>query len=311
MLNLNVQPTYERVMLMRIFMICLLMLTSCTKPKVETDPEYKKTIDEWHQRRSDRLLTETGWLNLVGLEWLKQGKNTIGSDPSSDVRLPADRAPAYCGTMELNGRVVTLHADKNADIRFEGKNVSDMELGSDADSITTVLELGSLRFFIIQRGEQTGVRIRDLQSPLLKAFKGIERFPVDKNWRLEATLEPYDPPKIIPVPTILNTIDSSRSPGAIRFEIDGKTYRLDAIAESGSDEYFMIVGDKTNGDQTYGGGRYIYIPKADSLGRTVIDFNKLYNPPCVFTSFATCPFPPLQNRLPIAIPAGEKTYGHH
>lgn len=297
--------------MLRYFFSSLLIFVACSTPRIETDPEYLKSVDDWHRGRVERLFKETGWLNLVGLSWLKEGENRLGSDSTCNIRLPADRAPGFCGRLTLLDGVVTLSAEPGVDIRHKGVPVTTMVLGSDADSVTTKLEIGSLRFYVIRRGEQTGVRIRDLKSPLLESFKGIERFQVDKNWRLEAILEPYDPPRIIPVPTVLGTIDSSRSPGGIIFEYDGKSYRLDAIAEPGSDEYFMIVGDQTNGDETYGGGRYLYIPRADSSGKTVLDFNKLYNPPCVFTDFATCPFPPLQNRLPLAITAGEKTYGQH
>ena len=97
------------------------------------------------------------------------------------------------------------------------------------------------------------------------------------------------------------------SPGAIVFDVDGKEYRVDPILEEGSTDYFIIFRDATSKDTTYPAGRYLYAaPPKD--GKMIVDFNKAYNPPCAFTPFATCPLPPLQNRLPFRIEAGEKKY---
>lgn len=288
----------------------LLSLIGCSsKTPQPIDPDYVKSIQEWHQKRIARLKTETGWLNLVGLLWLKDGDNTFGSDSSNAVIFPP-AAPAKAGTFVLHNGRVSIRVNKGIDIISNGKPVTEMALNSDADSNTTRLEMGSFRFTVIKRGHEFAIRLRDLESPLLKDFPGIETYPIDPEWRVEARLEPYDPPKQIFIPTILNTIDTAECFGAVVFELDGKTYRIDPVAKKTDDELFIIFGDLTNGKETYGGGRYIYIPNFDSTGKTILDFNKAYNPPCVFTDFATCPFPPQQNRLPIRVLAGEKAYSH-
>lgn len=207
-----------------------------------------------------------------------------------------------------NGKV-SLDVAKGIQIIHNGKPVIQMELRSDADSNTTVLQMNSFRFFVIKRGHEFAIRLRDTENHLISSFNGIERYPVDPAWLIEAKFEAYNPPKIIEVPTIMGTIDSSKCPGVLLFEIDDETYRLEPVLEEGSDELFIIFGDKTNGSETYGGGRFLYAKKPGTDSKVIIDFNKAYNPPCVFTEFATCPLPPSQNKLPIKITAGEKMWG--
>jgi uncharacterized protein (DUF1684 family) len=206
--------------------------------------------------------------------------------------------------------MATFHAAPGAGVSVDGKPVTSQALRSDADGDQTLLTLGSLSFYVIQRGDRVGVRVKDSQSEARKDFHGIESFPIDPKWRVEARLEPYDPPKSIPVPNVLGSVEPGECPGALVFQINGKTYRLDPILEKGERDLFVIFADRTNGTQTYGAGRFLYAsPPID--GRTTLDFNKAYNPPCVFTLYATCPLPPPQNRLPIRVEAGEKAYGKH
>jgi uncharacterized protein (DUF1684 family) len=151
----------------------------------------------------------------------------------------------------------------------------------------------------------------DTQAQNRREFSGIERFPVSRNWRIEARWQPYDPPKTMKVPTIIAGYEEDYPvPGVAIFEIGGKEYRLEPVLEEPNGDYFFIFGDKTNGTETYGAGRFLYANPAQG-GRVILDFNKSYNPPCAFTEFATCPLPPPQNKLPIRIEAGEKKYGIH
>jgi uncharacterized protein (DUF1684 family) len=282
------------------------------KEKQPVDPTYLADIESWHTKRIDRLKSPTGWLSLVGLHWLKEGENKFGSDSSNQLVFPK-KASAFCGTFTLLNGKVTLKTEKDAQIVHNGKPVTQMKLKSDVDSNTTVLQMNSFRFFVIKRGHEYAIRLRDTENSLITSFTGIERYPVETEWKIEARFEPYDPPKIIAVPTIMGTIDSSKCPGALVFEVGGDTYRLEPVLEDGSDELFIIFGDKTNGKDTYGGGRFLYSKKPSADNKVIIDFNKAYNPPCVFTEFATCPLPPPQNKLPIKITAGEKMWGnkHH
>ncbi len=173
-----------------------------------------------------------------------------------------------------------------------------------------MLAHGSLSFYLIKRGARLGVRVKDREASTLKEFKGVPTFAVNPLWRLVARFEPYDPPRKIDVPNILGSTEADESPGAVVFDVKGEKFRLEAVKEDDSGELFLIFGDKTNGTETYGGGRFLYtLPPKD--GTVVVDFNQAINPPCVFTPYATCPLPPAPNRLPIRIPAGEKAYGKH
>jgi len=278
-----------------------------------SDPgSYDEEILAWRKSRLQDLTGEDGWLSLAGLFWLQPGNNTLGSAPSSAIILPSGKAPDHAGSIVVVGGSVRVEAEPGAGITSDGKPVTSLELRSDEQGKPTVLKLGSLSFHVIKRGDRLGLRVKDRDNPDRVSFKAIDYYPIDPAWRFEANFVPYDPPKAIPITNILGMTEDQKSPGAISFNVAGTTYQLDAVIEQGSKELFVMFADKTTGSETYGSGRYLYCPMP-SAGRTVIDFNKAYNPPCAFTRFATCPLPPRQNRLPIAIKAGEKKYSgdHH
>ncbi len=271
---------------------------------------YRLEIEKWRAGRVARLGAEGGWLTVVGLSWLEPGKNAVGSGPGNRVALPEGKTPSFVGTLDFDREQVTLHAVPGAGVTHSGKPVTTLAMSSDAEGEPTVASIGPVSFYVIRRGARLGVRVKDSQSDARRDFRGIESFPIESKWRVEARFEASDPVRMIPVPNVLGTTDSSESPGTLVVQIEGKTYRLDPVLEKGETDLFVIFGDGTNGKETYGGGRFLYAaPPVD--GRTVLDFNKAYNPPCVFTACATCPLPPPQNKLPIRIEAGEKVYGKH
>ena len=273
---------------------------------------HRAEIEAWRAKRMASLRREDGWLTLVGLFWLEQGKNRFGTDKKANrIVFPEGSGGKTMGSLDLAGENVTLHAKPDAALTAGGKPVTTMVLKTDADEEPTVLTNGRLRFYVIKRGRKLGVRVKDSKSPALAAFQGIDSFPVDTKWRFDARFVAYDPPKPVAVPNILGTVEQEKSPGAVVFEVGGKEYRLEAVKEAGSDDLFLIFGDQTNGFETYGGGRFLYTAPPDKDGNVVVDFNKAYNPPCVFTPYATCPLPPAANRLSLRVEAGEKTFGHH
>ncbi|MCA1714910.1 MAG: DUF1684 domain-containing protein, partial [Gammaproteobacteria bacterium] len=151
------------------------------------------------------------------------------------------------------------------------------------------------------------LRVKHLEAPSRIQFAGLDYWPADPSWKIDAKFLPHPPGKTIPIASIIGTVDEIPNPGAVEFQRDGRSYRLEALDE-GEDGLFLIVADRTNGHGSYGAGRYIDAPKPDARGRVVVDFNQAYNPPCAFTAFATCPLPPPENRLDLAITAGEKAY---
>ena len=287
-----------------------LALTVPSTPSTpSTDAALRAEIDEWRATRVARLTAEDGWLSVVGLFWLEEGENSFGSAKTNAIVLPAS-APAKMGSIHLERGRATLTVLPGIALTADGEPVTaPRELASDSADSATRLRSGSLLFYLIARAGKLAVRVKDSQSPARRDFHHLEYFPVDPSWRLEARFEPYDPPRSISVPNVLGHDDSEKSPGALVFERNGQTYRLDPVLERGETDYFVIFGDTTNGKETYGAGRFLYVePPVD--GKTVIDFNKAYNPPCVFTEYATCPLPPPQNRLKIRVEAGEKEYAH-
>jgi uncharacterized protein len=272
---------------------------------VGVDPDHEREIQRWSDARVTRLTSSDGWLTLVGLEWLTEGENPVGSDPSDVVRLPAG---GHVGSIEVRDGAPTLRAVSGSGLTHEGRPVSELTLADDADTEPPVVHLGSLRFHVIRRAGRLAVRIRDVESPARQEFAGIERYPVDTRWRIDARFEPYDPPRQALAPNVVGLEEEMEVPGVLRFDIDGEPHELLAFTEAETDDLFIVFGDRTNEDETYGGGRYLYAPPPGSEGATVLDFNKAYNPPCVFTPYATCVLPLPENRLPIRIEAGEKAY---
>ncbi len=289
-------------------LLLILLLASCTRRAPQIDPNaYAQEFSQWQQKRWAELNNESGWLTLIGLFWLKEGENKFGSDSANEIVIP--KLAAHAGSFRLEKNVVRLDASQTG-FTVDGKPIKSLELKTDDDDKPTVVRFDSISFQIIKRGDKLGLRVKDSQNPARLSFKGTEFYPADLKWRIEAQFEPYNPPKPMPITNVLGMESAESSPGAIKFTVDGKDYRLDAITEKDEPRLFMIIADKTSGKETYPAGRYLYVDPPDASGRLIIDFNKAYSPPCAFTKFATCPLPPKQNRLPFAIEAGEKYRPH-
>jgi len=303
----------SNLLLIQLLLIIVFLNSSCEKTR-ELSPEeaaYVTEVQEWHKRRIDRLTSETGWLSLAGLYWLKEGKNTFGGASGNDIKFPKDKTPDLIGSLYLEDGNVRIKINEGIDVLHEGVFTKSIQMKPDITGEPTILSLNSLSWYIIKRRDKFAVRLRDHENENIKNFTGIEIYPIETTWRIQAKLEKYDPPKLIEVPNISGSINKENSPGALVFVIDKKGYRLDAVGKSGGKSLFIIFADQTNGYETYGAGRFLYANMPGEDGLTTIDFNKAYNPPCAFTRFATCPLPPSQNVLPIKITAGEKNYALH
>jgi uncharacterized protein (DUF1684 family) len=286
----------------------MLLLAFAAPP--DPDLAFRQEEEAWRAERLARLKSDNGWLSLVGLHWLKEGENRFGTSQANAVVLPEGTTQATAGSFFLEKGRVRVHADPLAELTLEGESVVERVLKSDADGEPDLLRLGRLRLFVIKRGERFAVRVKDPQSPALKAFHGVEYFPADARYRVVATFVPYDPPKDVAVPTILGTVETMKAPGKVTFTLEGKQVSLVPVLEApDANELFFIFKDGTSGKETYPAGRYLYTPLPEN-GKVVLDFNRAYNPPCAFTSYATCPFPTKENTLAVRIEAGEKAYAH-
>lgn len=287
-----------------------LTLACQSKPEVVTSPEYVQEIDQWHAVRIERLKSPTGWLNVAGLFWLHEGVNSFGTATGNEIVFPSALKFDRAGFFVLENGVVKQNLLKGTILTSNGAPVTETQVAYHPDSTRQpVMESGSLRWFIIRRDTKYGIRIRDLNHPNVTGFSGVERYPVDAKWKVTARMEPT-PGRTIPITNVLGQTTPNPAPGTLVFTLEDKEYRLDALDEGG-DELFIIFGDSTNAVETYGAGRYLYVPKPDSTNTVVVDFNRSQNPPCAFTEFATCPLPPRQNIMNLAIRAGEKDFKLH
>jgi uncharacterized protein (DUF1684 family) len=298
----NETPTKYYRLYMLLWLLALVVSVSFRQ--IDDPAVYRNRIDQWHKERIAALKKESGWLNLAGLFWLKEGNNTVGG-PGSAVIFPTEKTPAQLGILTLQNGTVSFTAAPKADVRFDGKPVTEpLTVFSPTLNKPVVLQHGSLRWFIIKRGDQYGIRLRDLESPALGAFHGVDRFPVDASWQVKAHVKVPDQPKTIPITDVLGITHQQSLAGTLVFELNGSPVRLDAVGEG--EKLFVMFADPTNGQETYGAGRFLYVDKPGPDGTTVVDFNQAINPPCAFTPYATCPLPPKQNRLALRVLAGEK-----
>jgi len=284
-----------------------------------SSPDITREVEQWRKGRLDSLTAPDGWLSLIGLEWLHEGANRVGRAADNDIVLTA--GPDHLGTVTVgkDGALsIALAAGSGATV--DGKTVASAPLVDDlhagAGSPTTV-HFGSASFYVIDRDGRKALRVKDTEAPTRKHFLGIESFPIDPSWRIVAQWVPFDPPHKLEIGSVIGTIDAVDVPGKAVFERDGKTFELMPYQEEPGGELFFVIADRTSGRETYGAARFFYaaLPAGgvQQPGSVVLDFNRAYNPPCAFTPFATCPLAPPENRLDIAVTAGEKKYAgsHH
>jgi uncharacterized protein (DUF1684 family) len=291
--------------------LALALLGVATVSAAESAPDaYAQSIAQWQHERLQKLTAPDGWLSLVGLAWLQPGANSIGSAADNAIVVPG--APAHAGVVTLadDGEVsVTLAPDSGALVdgqpRSRATLVDDVRAG---DGMPTQLRFCSTSAYVIDREGRKGLRIKDPQSPTRTGFLGIDSFPVDPSWRIEARWIPAAPGQTLEMGTVIGTTEKYPVPGTLEFSRDGRAFALLPVVEvPGDAQYFIVFADRTSGKETYGAARFLYIdPPHD--GKVVIDFNRAYNPPCAFTAFATCPLAPPENRLDLRVTAGERKY---
>jgi uncharacterized protein (DUF1684 family) len=265
------------------------------------DALYQKDYEKWKAELADDL--KQNWLPLAGLFWLKRGENSFGTDEGNALVFP--KGPRHAGVFELEGKDVTMKPAPDAHAIVAGKVVSTMKLIPDTAENTTLVELGSLRFHLIVRGERIGIRVKDLESPAAEKFRGLVFYPPDLNYRVTAKWEPSDGKKTVDVPNVLGDVIPTPVSGTAVFKINGQDVRLTDLGEDPAKGLFFVFNDVTSKTDTYPGGRFLYTAPVVN-GTVVLDFNRAHSPPCAVTAYATCPLAPRENRLPIAIPVGER-----
>jgi uncharacterized protein (DUF1684 family) len=269
--------------------------------------EWKQQEEVWRAERTKGLLAPDGWFSLVGLDWLQPGETSVGTAADNRIRLSGNAA-AHVGVFSLQAKQVRLLPPAGgfpAGLTIDGKPAQAGPLDENKP-----LKIGTFTLVAIQRGDRFALRIKDSQAPTLLQFHGLKWYAPEENYKVRAKWTPYAPPHDVKIPTVLGTVLSEKVPGVAEFTVDGQTVRLEPIVEE--DKLFFILRDTTSRSTTYGAGRFLYteLPDKglDKPGELWMDLNQLQNPPCAYTPYATCPLPPEQNRLHVAIPAGEQRY---
>lgn len=288
-------------------LILSLLLTQAPAPL----DAYRKATDAWHAERLAELRQEDGWLSLIGRDWLQPGENSLGSAPGSAVLLPGWAGPAQAGAFIVEGQTVRFRPFPGSGLLLNGKPATETVLKTEEDRTPDILSAERVRLTLLHRQGRFAVRLRDPEAPTRKAFRGVDRYPVDPTWRAVADFSAYPAPQPRQITTVLGTTTTMSAPGLLRFRLGGREFTLEPmLLDPEHPELFIVFKDGTSGHGTYPAGRFLYaeMPKD---GKVVLDFNRAINPPCAFTTFATCPLPPRQNQLDLAIPAGEKDPGPH
>ncbi len=270
---------------------------------VAANRAYVESIEAWRAERLARLTAPQGYLNLVGLFWLEDGTSRFGASPDNDLVFPA--TAARIGAFEVRNGRVRMTVERGVDVRVNGELVEAVFLRDDLGDETDTATLGTLVWSVIDREGKLGVRLWDLENPAAASLPPLPYFAIDAKWRVEARLRPFDEPRVMNVDTVIEGLGwNPTSPGVLEFEIAGERYTLEAY-DSGA-RLFLVFGDETSGRATYPAGRFLYAERPDAGGRTVLDFNRAYNPPCAFNDFSTCPVASPRNRLGLEVTAGEK-----
>jgi len=289
------------------FALCLVTIV-ISLGSVLAQSDYVKDVEKWRSDEAADLKKEDGWLTVAGLFWLKDGVNTVGAGSQFDVRLSDNFTQGKLGEIEFKNGVATLKVADGVEAKCDGKPVSTMDLVSDEKGKPTEIRVGSQMFYLIRREDRFGIRLKDNQSKARVEFKGQNWFPVNESYRVPARLEALPEPKELMVPNVLGGHFKMKSPGLLRFTLQGQGYSLQPVLQDDG-SLFIIFRDASNSGETYSAGRFLNADKPVD-GKTTLDFNKAENPPCAFTPFATCPLAPEGNDLAVSIKAGEKRYDH-
>lgn len=253
-----------------------------------------KAWQQWKERRHDELAGPESWFGLTGLYWLEHGVNTVGSAEDAAVRLPA--GPERLG-------VLRWEADGHA--FWQPDDGPLVELHSDREGLPTVVDWQNMSFFLVDRDNRLAVRVRDRDWASRSPFPGLDYFPFDPAWQINAAWQSFSAPRVMEVPNVSGEMKTVSVTHHAVFEIDGQVVNLLPMSISEKDIFF-VFRDLSSGKETYGAGRFLRVPASlVKEGRIVLDFNRAFNPPCAFTPFATCPLPPPENWLQLRINAGE------
>ncbi|WP_029107361.1 DUF1684 domain-containing protein [Mycobacterium sp. URHD0025] len=245
-----------------------------------TATTFETSWKEWHQERERYYGDPLGWVSLTGLYWLSDEFETVADLPG---RWRADADAVYVEGIDGTERLEPVEGAPGL-----------------------LVEDGDRRIEVIRRTGSVALRVHDPKSPHLGAYKGIPTYPADERWRVTGTFTPYGQPQKVTTGAVVEGLEHHHDAvGTIDFELGGAARQLVAFGRP-TGELQVLFTDATSGVTTYPAARSLSLAAPDADGTVTLDFNRASNLPCSFTDYATCPVAPAENRLAVAIEAGEK-----
>ena len=281
-------------------------LAACAAAPVAppADPTWEPALAEWRTRAERSLRADNGWLTLAGRYVMKPGANTFGTGKDNDIVFPPGLGPARIGTIDVQPGKVTMKLAPGVTMEKDGQPFTERVMGTDAAKRDWV-KLGRATMHVISREDRYVLRLADNESEVRKGFQARVWYAPDPAYRVNATYVPYPPGRKLTIINVLDEASDEVSPGYVEFTLGGTTHRIDAVGDDSG--LFFVIRDATAGETTYRPGRFLYVEKKPEAGKPfVLDLNRVYNPPCAFSEYTTCPLPPEQNILKVRVDAGEK-----
>jgi uncharacterized protein (DUF1684 family) len=270
------------------------------EPPAIDQAQYQKQYETWLDEAQNTARESS---IIVGIWALEDGETPFGSDKSLPIVLPAAAAPSRAGAFRRAGDKVTV--TPSSGVTLLGEDGKALTASSD---VPYEMKLGSLRMLVSPMGDgRVFVSASDDAHPLLKDFPKVQTYPVEERWRVAARFDAFDQPKMIKIADVRGGTMEYPAVGHLTFTIGDQEQRLVAFGFPDFDQFSVFFKDATNSSTTYG-YRVVHAPKVAKSEWTVIDFNVAGNPPCAYSPYTTCPLPPAENRLAVAIEAGEKRF---
>ncbi|WP_036166960.1 DUF1684 domain-containing protein [Noviluteimonas dokdonensis] len=301
---------------------CALMLGACDKGEDEAAARaaaeararaFAASEKPWRDERVAELTAPEGWTSVVGLHWIERGSHYAGTAGSNGIRMA--KGPEHFGMLDLGADGhVRFVPDKGTAFTLDGAPLTGaVVLKSDADEggpNKIGFDDGKGVATIIKRGDRFALRVKHGDAEARAHFAGIQYWPGGPEWKVTGRFVPHPAGTTLPIVNIVNMVEQVANPGAVEFTHAGKTHRLELL-DQGEPTLFLVFADRTSGHGSYPAGRYLDLARPAANQQITIDFNRAENPPCAFTAFATCPLPPVANRLDLAVEAGERVYAKH
>ena len=266
--------------------------------------EEAMTTPMWRRMYAASLAERQGWMSLVSLTWLTDGQllplRRFRPDAKGDV----------VGTVTRLGDAVFFQPDPSKQVTVNGSKVRAWELTPDTDGIPDLVEAGPDTWAFIKRGDRFGIRGWNVDHGKGLARIGLRWAPLRPQLNFLAKWVPYSKPRMVMIVNVLGQRTPTPMHGFAEFRVDGRRYRLEGTGTPEIGKVFFNFRDVSCNTVAYQPGRFLDAPFTPT-GRIRLDFNRAYNPPCAYTSHATCPLPHKENVLKVAIEAGELRFPGH